>query len=256
MIGGVGPGAQFQYNSPLEGPERTSRPSRPEALNPYTDKQAVSGDGASSASERVKPADASQEAAEKPDDPSKGKKASGEALSEEEQRQVQKLKQTDAKVQAHENAHSAAGGPHAGAPKYDYTTGPDGNRYATSGEVPIDSSPEKGDPEATIRKMDIVISAALAPADPSSQDLAVARQAQSERTKAQTELSRAREAEQQQGKGDEDGSGREESNTSSAPANRRLQDALTAYQQTTGASEAASLFALIAGQGGQISLTA
>lgn len=103
------------------------------------------------------------------------KKAGGEEeLSEEEQQQVQKLKQTDAKVRAHENAHSGAGGNHAGGPSYEYTTGPDGHRYATSGEVQIDVSAVRDNPEATLRKMDTVIRAALAPADPSSQDLAVA----------------------------------------------------------------------------------
>ena len=255
MIGGVGPVAQFQFRSPAESPERTSRPNHPGSINPHTDELASQGGGPSSASARVKPADASSKPADKPGDPSKGKKASGEPLSKEEERQVSKLKQRDAEVKAHENAHAAAGGPYAGAPKLEYTTGPDGNRYATSGEVQIDSSPEKGDPEATIRKMDIVIRAALAPAEPSSQDLAVARQAQGERAKAQVELSKKREAERQQGKGGEDGPGSEGDANATNPVNRRLQDALTAYQQTTGESEAASLFNLIAGQDG-LALTA
>jgi len=241
MIGGVGPVAQFQYRSPLESPERTSRPSHPGSINPHTDERAVSVGSASSASARVKPADASEKPVEKPDDPSKGKKASGEPLSEEEERQVQKLKETDAKVKAHENAHAAAGGPHAAAPKYEYTTGPDGNRYATSGEVQIDSSPEKGNPEATIRKMDIVIRAALAPADPSSQDLAVARQAQSERTKAQVELSKKREAERQQNKGEDDAPG----NVRAATADRNLSGAIAAYQQASDATKTADILELI-----------
>jgi hypothetical protein len=255
MIGSVGPAAQFQYRSPLEGHERTSRPSHPGSINPHTDEQAKPGGSVSTASARVKPADASEKPAQKPDDPSKGKKASGEPLSEEEEQQVQKLKETDAKVKAHENAHAAAGGPHAGAPKYEYTSGPDGNRYATSGEVQIDSSPEKGNPEATIRKMDIVIRAALAPADPSSQDLAVARQAQSERTKAQAELSKKREAERQQNKGEDDAPGNIRDANSSAPVESNLQEAVAAYQQVAGANESAGIFALIARQEG-LSLTA
>ena len=97
---------------------------------------------------------------------------------------------------------------------------------------------------------DVVIRAALAPAEPSSQDLAIARQAQSERTKAQAELSKKREVERQQATGDDETARNAGDANSSAQADPRLQEALTAYQQTTGASEAASLFNLIAGQEG------
>lgn len=121
-----------------------------------------------------------------------------EELSEEEERNVDKLKQVDAKVRAHENAHSGAGGNHASGPSYEFTTGPDGHRYATSGEVQIDVSAVRDNPEATLRKMDTVIRAALAPADPSSQDLAVSRQAQATRAQARVELSKKREAEREE----------------------------------------------------------
>ena len=245
MIGGVGPVAQFQYRSPVENSERTSRPSHPGSINPHTDEKVAGHAEASSASTRVKPADASEKSSQKPKDLSKGTKANGEALNEEEERQVQKLKATDSKVQSHENAHAAAGGPHAAAPKYEYTVGPDGNRYATSGEVEIDSSPEKGNPEATIRKMDIVIRAALAPADPSSQDLAVARQAQTERSKAQVELSKKREAEHSQGKDDEGSPAKAEGVKSNDAPNLDQQDGIAAYQRAAGAEAAASIFAII-----------
>ncbi len=245
MIGGVGPAAQFQLRSPVESSDRTSRPSQPGAINPSTEERLTPGGDAASASERVKPADASEKPAEKPSDPSKGKKANGDSLSEEEERQISKLKDSDAKVKAHENAHAAAGGAAADAPTFEYTTGPDGKRYATSGEVQIDSSPVKGNPEATIRKMDIVIRAALAPADPSSQDLAVARQAQSDRAKAQVEQSKKREAERQQNKGEEDSSGDVRNANSSAPGGRNLTDAVAAYQQAADTNEAAGIFALI-----------
>ena len=52
-------------------------------------------------------------------------------------------------------------------------------RYAIGGEVQIDTSKEKT-PQETIRKMQIVIRAALAPAEPSSQDLKVAQLARSQ----------------------------------------------------------------------------
>ncbi len=113
--------------------------------------------------------------------------STGEPLSKEQQAQVRELKKRDAEVKAHEQAHAAVGGAYASAPKYTYTRGPDGKKYAVGGEVQIDTSPERT-PEATIRKMDIVVRAALAPAEPSSQDRAVARQAQQQRLEAQQQL--------------------------------------------------------------------
>lgn len=105
------------------------------------------------------------------------------------QRQIQQLKATDQKVRTHEQAHVSAGGPHAGSPQYQFTRGPDNRNYAVAGEVPIDSSPER-EPEATIRKMETVKRAALAPADPSPQDLRVAQQADAAAAQARTELRR------------------------------------------------------------------
>jgi hypothetical protein len=121
--------------------------------------------------------------------------SSDNELTEAEEKEVQELKKIDAEVKAHEQAHATIGGPYAGSPQYQYTKGPDGNRYAVSGEVPIDASAVPNNPDATIRKMDIVIRAALAPAEPSAQDKQVAQQAQSTRLQAQIEK---REIEQQQ----------------------------------------------------------
>ncbi|MBL4785077.1 MAG: hypothetical protein JKY49_06580 [Cohaesibacteraceae bacterium] len=134
----------------------------------------------------------------------------GEELTEEQEKQVRDLKQTDAAVRAHEQAHSAAGGPYASSPSYEFQEGPDGRRYAVAGEVSIDASPVRGNPQATIRKMDIVIQAALAPADPSSQDQAVARSAQKARSQAQAELQKQRAEEAKTGKSDEDSKDGEE----------------------------------------------
>jgi hypothetical protein len=103
------------------------------------------------------------------------------------QQQVQKLKQSDANVRKHEAAHQAAGGGNAGAASFTYTRGPDGKSYATAGEVQVDISPES-EPSATISKMEQVKAAALAPDDPSPQDLRVAAQADALKLKAQSEL--------------------------------------------------------------------
>jgi len=116
--------------------------------------------------------------------------ASGEqALSKDQEAQVRDLKKADAEVRAHERAHKTAAGPYAGSIQLEYTSGPDGRRYATSGEVDIDISPVRGDPEATIDKMEVVKRAALAPQSPSPQDRAVAAQADAIKAQAQIERS-------------------------------------------------------------------
>jgi hypothetical protein len=61
--------------------------------------------------------------------------------------------------------------------QYEYEKGPDGKKYAVGGEVQIDTSKVPGDPEATLKKMQAIRSAAMAPASPSAQDRRVAAQA-------------------------------------------------------------------------------
>ncbi|MBI5892698.1 MAG: hypothetical protein HZB79_03425 [Deltaproteobacteria bacterium] len=92
------------------------------------------------------------------------------------QQKVQQLKITEQKVIAHEAAHKSAAGQYAGAISYEYKRGPDGNMYISGGEVPIDTSEEKTS-EQTIQKMEQVNRAALAPADPSPQDIKIAAEA-------------------------------------------------------------------------------
>lgn len=109
-------------------------------------------------------------------------------LTDQERKEVAKLKQRDREVRTHEQAHRAAGGAYAGAISLQFTQGPDGKRYAVEGSVPIDLSPVKGDPAATIRKMQQVQRAAVAPADPSAADRRVAAQAQRAEQQARAEL--------------------------------------------------------------------
>ena len=83
-------------------------------------------------------------------------------------RAFESLRQRDQEVRLHEQAHLLAAGPYAkGAPSYTYQTGPDGQRYAVGGEVPIDLSPVPGNPQATLQKALTIRRAALAPTDPS-----------------------------------------------------------------------------------------
>lgn len=99
--------------------------------------------------------------------PAGPKRADGTPMAPEEIQQLEQLKQTDREVRQHEMAHQVVGGPYAGGASYDYEAGPDGKRYAVAGEVPIDYGPVPNDPQATIEKMQTVIAAAMAPADPS-----------------------------------------------------------------------------------------
>jgi hypothetical protein len=122
---------------------------------------------------------------------SSSSKSSTTTLSDSEQTEIAKLKKIDSEVHAHEQAHMAAGGSLVkGGPTYSYTNGPDKKRYATAGEVSIDTSPVKDDPEATILKGERVKRAAMAPAQPSSQDYAVAAAATQMIIQAQMELAR------------------------------------------------------------------
>lgn len=113
-------------------------------------------------------------------------------LDEAELDLLRKLKARDREVRAHEQAHQAVGGAYAGAVSYTYQRGPDGAQYAVGGEVSIDVAPVAGDPQATIDKMRTVRAAALAPAEPSGQDRAVAAQAMQLMLQAQTELAMMR----------------------------------------------------------------
>jgi hypothetical protein len=104
-------------------------------------------------------------------------------------RALESLRQRDQEVRLHEQAHLLAAGPYAkGAPSYTYQTGPDGQRYAVGGEVPIDLSAVPGNPQAILQKALTVRRAALAPTDPSEADQAVAAQATALAAQAQQEL--------------------------------------------------------------------
>lgn len=107
------------------------------------------------------------------------------------QAEVARLKRTEQNIRAHEAAHMAAGGAFAGGVSYIYAKGPDGRMYVSGGEVPI-QAPEGKTPEETVRNMEIVRRAAMAPADPSSQDLAVAAAAMQIESRARAAIRQGR----------------------------------------------------------------
>ena len=105
------------------------------------------------------------------------------------QQVVQALVSRDREVRTHEAAHLAVAGNLArGGASFSYQQGPDGGRYAIGGEVSIDVSPVQGDPKATIKKAQIIQAAALAPAQPSGQDRAVAAAASRMAQQANSEI--------------------------------------------------------------------
>ncbi|MGJ0300875.1 putative metalloprotease CJM1_0395 family protein [Aliarcobacter cryaerophilus] len=118
----------------------------------------------------------------------KKKKENPTKLTSDEEAEVFKLKAIDSKIKAHEMAHKS--GPAAsGGATYSYTKGPDGLMYAIAGEVPVEI--KTGDtPQETISNMHDVISTALAPSDPSPQDLSIASKARVIMMKAQQEFTK------------------------------------------------------------------
>ncbi len=196
------------------------------------------------AGDRVSLSAESQEALEKEEESSgegsatgKPVGADGQPVSEEEARIIQQLQATDREVRAHEQAHKAAAGPYAvGGPTYEYTTGPDGKRYAVGGEVQIDTAPVPDNPEATIRKAQTIRRAALAPAEPSGQDRQVAAKATQLERQARQQIQEEQRAENQERteKSDEEG-------TVSETSGENVSGADATGQETSGSTPAGQI---------------
>ena len=118
-------------------------------------------------------------------------RAAGDAsLDEADQSMLQELRSTDQKVRAHEQAHASAGGHNV---RYDYQTGPDGRQYAVGGTTDIEVYASSTDANGKLAQAAKMRAAALAPADPSAQDMNVAAKASrmemdARREKANAEL--------------------------------------------------------------------
>lgn len=139
-------------------------------------------------------------------------------LSDEQQKQVRELRRTDQEVRAHEQAHLAAAGQYARGISYEFTQGPDGRQYATGGSVNLDTSGAE-DPEETVQKMEQVRAAAMAPAQPSAQDMQIAAEAAQKLAQARAEMAQEQRDEMSEGgpqRADESGES-EESNQDANP---------------------------------------
>lgn len=130
---------------------------------------------------------------------SAGSSSGSQQLSPDEQAQVEKLKARDRQVRQHEQAHMSAGaGLLTSGASFTYQKGPDGVNYAIGGEVGISTSPGHT-PAETIQRARQIRAAALAPADPSGQDRAVAAQAAQMEQQAQLEKAQQSSSEQENG---------------------------------------------------------
>jgi len=128
----------------------------------------------------------------------KGDTVDSSELTQAERQQVIQLQQRDSEVRSHEAAHMAAGGSVvSGAASFTYQKGPDGRLYAVGGEVAISSS-GGNTPEEKIAIARQLQAGALAPANPSPQDLKVASSAAMMETQARRELSLEKSEEQKQ----------------------------------------------------------
>ncbi len=186
------------------------------------------GGGAADANRNVEATEQSSDRT-RPRDPRRSEPENPQGLKDTELQILADLKARDREVRAHEAAHQAVGGQYAGSVSYVYERGPNGAQYAVGGEVSIDTSPVQGDPQATIEKMRTVRAAALAPAEPSPQDRAVAAEAMQLMLQARSELS----SELGNAEG-ADPAGSAEDDESSA---RESRSAASAYQTVSGFGE-------------------
>jgi len=120
-----------------------------------------------------------------------GRKAEDGKSRPEDEAKIEQLRRRDAEVRAHEAAHAAAAGSFGGGASFSYETGPDGKQYAVGGEVPVRMMGGRT-PEEAIRNAAQVRAAALAPANPSAQDRAVAAEAAAMEAAARAELAEKR----------------------------------------------------------------
>ncbi len=126
------------------------------------------------------------ESSEQAKNSSQQKDENSTELTTQEKAELTKLKAIDSKVRAHETAHQS--GPAAsGGASLTYAKGPDGVMYAVAGEVPVRIT-TGSTPQETITNMQGVIATALAPADPSPQDLSIASKARIILMQAQQEF--------------------------------------------------------------------
>ena len=175
-----------------ESSDRNSRDAQQQSFQQFQEQASKSANNNQFSNSTQSDPEQSADRAANPEGDSKGNEpqstpANPQGLTEEELQQVQKLKQIDRQVRAHERSHQNAAPELTGPANFKTVRGPDGKLYAVAGEVSIDTG-EAATPEATIQKLKRVIKAALAPLEPSPQDRKVAAQARAEIAEARGEI--------------------------------------------------------------------
>ena len=103
---------------------------------------------------------------------------------------LEAMKRRYAEVRSREESLRRAAGVRE-LPRYQYQTGPDGKKYAVSGEVDMDMTTVPGDPEATLRRARRIYRAAFVSADVSPSERRAAMDARRVESKAAAELAMA-----------------------------------------------------------------
>lgn len=104
-------------------------------------------------------------------------------------REILAAQRRERSVIRHEEAHMQAGGQYAGAASYIYQKGVDGKGYIVGGEVTM-QVPAGGDLERLKAALERVKRAAMAPADPSPQDMQTAAMASARQAAVNQEITR------------------------------------------------------------------
>ena len=174
---GAEPRNAFSSTAGLQAPEGldSSAGARPVAPETLTAAQTQASDTAAQ-DQRQGREKTGEEASAGAEAEAGGTTGPGKKLTPEERAIVARLQAIDAAVRQEEEAHAAAAGAFAGAPQYQYTIGPDGKRYATSGSVNVKVN-VSGSPEQVERALKTIQTAALAPNNPSGADLSAFRSA-------------------------------------------------------------------------------
>jgi len=166
-------GTQDQGNQDQDNPKNNQENSQGTQENPQSSSEPTPENSSAENSQLTSQEDSKQEKLE----------------TAQQQKEIQQLEKRDQEVRTHELAHARVGGDVTGSPVYEFEMGPNGKKYAVAGEVSVDLSTVAGDPQATITKMEKVHAAALAPVEPSAQDMKVASQATKLIAQAKSELS-------------------------------------------------------------------
>lgn len=152
-------------------------------------------------------------------------------LNSQERAELRELQARDAQVRAQEIARLGAAGALAmSGARFRYTTGPDGKKYATDGEVPINTARES-DPQAALEKARRLREAALVGKGPAAVDLRLTAMSMQMALQASSEL--ARQAREESGLSDEEIEmillKEEESEESDAPLTGLMREVLSRY---------------------------